>query len=356
MKPRAVIIGGGMAGLATAHALARRGVRTTLVEQYELHHSRGSSHGSTRIFRLSYDEPHWIRMAVDALGSWRELERDCGRRLLDQSGSLEWGRDFHRQAAALRQCEVEAELLDAGSALSRERVALGEGITALRQADGGVALAHETLRAFEQLGRAAGAEILTGTIATGVTSTGERATVRIATGSLEADVAVVTAGGWAPGLLASAGISVPLSVTRETVAYFRAPRAWPGASLIDWRAPHEVGLSLRDVGESIYALRDPTFGLKVGVHRAGRETDPDDDGVVDSEAVKAMSAWVARHCPFADPEPVCADSCIYTSTPDESFALRRFDRIVVGSACSGHGFKFAPLVGNTLASLACELL
>ena len=87
-------------------------------------------------------------------------------------------------------------------------------------------------------------------------------------------------------------------------------------------------------------------------HHAGPRTDPDEDGVVSEDSVSRLSAWVKERFPGADPEPLFAETCLYTNTDDERFILERHGRIVVGSPCSGHGFKFAPFIGQRLADLA----
>jgi sarcosine oxidase len=102
----------------------------------------------------------------------------------------------------------------------------------------------------------------------------------------------------------------------------------------------------------MYALHDPLHGLKAGAHHAGRATDPNVEEPADPELVERIVAWVRERFPEVDPEPVGAESCLYTSTDDESFVLERRGRVVIGSACSGHGFKFAPAVGRRLAALA----
>ena len=102
----------------------------------------------------------------------------------------------------------------------------------------------------------------------------------------------------------------------------------------------------------MFSLHDPVYGLKVGAHHAGTETNPDEIGEPDAALVERISAWVAERLPNADPEPLLAETCLYTTTPDERFILERRGRIVIGSACSGHGFKFAPAVGKRLADLA----
>jgi sarcosine oxidase len=93
-------------------------------------------------------------------------------------------------------------------------------------------------------------------------------------------------------------------------------------------------------------------GGKAGWHHSGRPTDPDEAGEPDSHVVDAVADWVAMRLPQADPSPISAETCIYTNTADERFVCELHDRIVVGSPCSGHGFKFAPAVGEQLAALA----
>jgi sarcosine oxidase len=137
-------------------------------------------------------------------------------------------------------------------------------------------------------------------------------------------------------------------VTRETVAYFRLddPRPLPSvAKLRPGTGAH-----------AIYALPDPTYGLKVGCHNCGPEVDPDTSGDPAPELVARAAAWTREVFPTVAAEPAAVETCLYTSTADERFVLERHGRIVVGSACSGHGFKFAPAVGERLARLALEAL
>ncbi len=156
---------------------------------------------------------------------------------------------------------------------------------------------------------------------------------------LDADVVVVTAGAWVRALVPG----VPVRVTRETLAYFRRE----GPPL-----PSVVELGETPGGHAFYALHDPVHGVKAGVHHGGAEADPDEPGAPDEALVRRVAAWVAERLPGTGPEPVAAETCLYTTTADEGFLLERRGRVVVGSACSGHGFKFAPAVGRRLATLA----
>jgi sarcosine oxidase len=166
-----------------------------------------------------------------------------------------------------------------------------------------------------------------------------KATVHTDHAVFEAPVVVVTAGGWARNLLATAGIDLPVRVTRETVAYFELLGDTP-PPIVEWGDP------------SVYALPSPGQGIKAAQHIAGPETDPDEEASPSTASVDVVSSWIQRRLPNANAVPHLVETCIYTNTLDESFILERHGPVVVGSPCSGHGFKFAPLIGERLASLA----
>jgi sarcosine oxidase len=313
-------------GCAAAWALTEHGADVTVLEQFELEHTRGSSHGRTRIVRVAYPEPEWVRLAEEAMRGWRELETQSGEQLLGLYGLVEVASSPElTSASALDACGLDYRLLDGGEA--RELgVALPEGWAALHQPEAGVVRADLARRAFLEVAVSRGARVET------------RRRV-VSPDDLDADVVVVTAGAWVTDFIAD----LPVSVTRETIAYFR--REGPAS-------PSVVELNEETRGHAMYALHDPVHGLKAGAHHAGSETDPNEDGEPDAAVVERISAWVRERLPDADPAPAGAETCIYTNTADESFVLERRGRVVVGSACSGHGFKFAPAVGRRLAGLA----
>lgn len=311
------VVGAGINGCAAAWALRARDVDVTLIDQFEPGHVRGSSHGRTRIFRLAYPEPHWVALAEEALAGWRDLERECGERLLELYGLIELCSSAAVSSQdVLAARGIEHRLLEPGEA----RVAVPDGWVALWQRDAGVVRADKALAAFR----------------------GELGVLRERVDSLDdldADVVVVTAGAWIAELVPD----VPVRVTRETVAYFRHD----GPPL-----PSIVELDETTRHHAMYALHDPLHGIKVGVHHGGNAADPNVEEPPDPVLVEAITAWVAERFPDAEPVPVAVETCLYTTTDDESFVLERRGRVVVGSACSGHGFKFAPAVGRRLADLA----
>jgi sarcosine oxidase len=316
---KVAVVGAGIMGCATAWALRERGAEVTVHEQFGLEHERGSSHGRTRIFRIAYPEVEWIRFAQEAYADWQQLDPA----LLGLYGLVELIADPELTSArALEECGVPHRWLD------RDEVrALGanlpEGWTALHVADAGVVFADRARHAFLA---AAGVEVETNRR---IESTDE----------LDADVVVVTAGAWARELVPD----LPVTVTRETLAYFRREGP-PPPSIVDLNA--ETG------GHAMYSLHDPMHGLKAGAHHFGAAADPDVATPPDPAIVERISSWVRERFPDVDPDPVETQTCLYTITADQRFILERRGRVVIGSACSGHGFKFAPAVGRRLAELA----
>jgi sarcosine oxidase len=318
---KVAVVGAGVMGCATAWALRERGAEVTVHEQFALDHHRGSSHGRTRIFRVSYPDANWVRFAQKAYAGWRDLDPD----LLGLYGLIELIADRAlTSASALDECGVPYRLLDSDE-VRAYGANIPEGWTALHVADAGVVFADRARHAFLD---AAGVAV---EVNRRIESTDE----------LDADVVVVTAGSWAPELLPD----LPVTVTRETLAYFRREGP-PPPSIVDLNA--ETG------GHGMYSLHDPVHGLKAGAHHAGTEADPNAEAPPDPEIVERIASWVRERFPDVSPEPVAAETCLYTNTADERFILERRGRVVVGSACSGHGFKFAPAVGRRLAALALE--
>lgn len=339
--PEVVVVGCGVMGAATAYSLARAGRAVTVFERFHVGHKRGSSHGPTRIFRLSYPDAAYVALALEAKELWRRAERDLDQRLLVTTGGLDLGAGIDANLAALGANGVACELLDAPAVAERwPFLRLRPDERALFQADAGIALADRAVAAFSQGARSHGAEIVEDEAVAGLSVHGDGVELALASGrTLRTGCAVVTAGAWARELLATAGIELPVRATRETVAYFRVSHP-PPPSLVEWSSP------------AVYALASSGGEIKAGEHYAGHVAQPDEEGVPDYTSVERVAEWVAERFPAADPAPTRVETCLYTNTADESFVLERHGPVVVGSACSGHGFKFAPAIGERLAALA----
>jgi sarcosine oxidase len=343
-----VVVGGGLMGTATAWALARRGHSAMLLEAHTFGHPHGSSHGSARIFRYAYPDPLYVDLAVRAREKWAELEDAAGEQLIRVTGGVDHGPDRHvdQVQAAMARCGVASELLPPAEAMARWP---GFRFTdpVLYQADSGVIDADRAVRAMAELAARGGVEVRQESPVLGVEPAGDRVLVHMSTGTLNVSMIVLAAGAWLPGL-ATDGIPLPtLSVSRQNVFHFgrRDPAsAWP--TFIHQAGEYHYGLAGgRDGG--------PGGAIKVGRHFGGRPIDdPDAPATVDPAARAASVSYVERWLPGLDPTPVNEATCLYTSTATEDFVLDRIGQVVVCSPCSGHGAKFAPLLGELAAALA----
>ena len=331
-------------GSAAAWWLARSGHSVVLLEQYEAGHSRGSSHGPSRIFRFAYPEPAYVALARRALPLWRLLEAESGLSLLDVTGGVDHGTPdaVEATASALEAAGAAFEMMSAGEAETRWAGMRFDGPVCFSP-DGGRVHADRTVEALHRSAAAAGAELRFNAAVTALEPAGAGVDVVTAVGTLRVGVAVVAAGGWASFLLRDITPLPRLTVTQEQVFHF--PSNQPDAA---WPSFIHHGLPIH------YGLESPGVGVKVAEHHTGqvlthpdrRRPDPDPAGR------DRVLAYVRDWLPGLAPEPLDGATCLYTTTPSEDFVIDRIGRVVVAAGFSGHGFKFTPAIGQILAELA----
>lgn len=344
-----VVVGAGVMGAATAWALGARGVPTVLLEQFGADHTRGSSHGATRIFRLAYPEPDYVRMAVAARQEWTRLAAESGEPLLVPTGGLDAGPGAAECARAMAACGVDCGWLDAAEVASRfPGVAARPGERMVFQADAGVLLAGRAVAAMRRLASRAGVSVRDRTPVLGLDPQPGGVLVHTAAGDIMAGAAVVTAGGWAGTLLAGAVTRVPgLAVTLQRIRYFAArPDAGEWPTLIEWNDDSTQWYTVPAAGGAP--------GVKVASHRPGAVVDPAAGpfGGTDPAQEEEAARYVRERLPGLVPTGLAAETCLYTSTADEDFVIDREGPVVVGAGGCGHAFKFGPLLGELLADLA----
>lgn len=357
-SPDIVVVGLGATGSAALSHLARRGVRTLGIEQFQPGHDRGSSHGLTRIIRLGYFEhPSYVPLLRRAHALWRELESASGQTLLHTTGIVEIGPPGGTivrgtlEAAALHA--LPHERLDATALMRRfPAFRVPEDFVGVLQPDGGYLEAESAVLAHLGLARAAGADIFLDEAVRTIAPNGSGVRITTDRRVVEAAAAVVSAGPWTAKLLP--GLAAPLRVTRQVIAWFEPLDAAPfrpgglPVFLLESRHGIHYGFPYLD-GQ----------GLKFAKHYHGDErVDPDGSERSVSPADEALiRPAIADHLPAANGRLRAAKTCLYTMTPDGDFIVDRLPdapQIVVASPCSGHGFKFAPIMGEVLADLATQ--
>jgi monomeric sarcosine oxidase len=345
-----VIIGGGLAGSATAWAATQRGLSVVLLEQFMPGHDRGSSHGSARIVRRAYGDLLYTQLTGRAFELWSEVEGASGQAILRMLGGLDFGdrRDVPAVVARLAQAGVPHEVLDPAEA-ERRWPGMRFAGPVVYHSQAGTMDPVAAIAAFTELAARRGADVRYRAAATAIRPTAAAVTVDCADGSsLTASCAVVAVGGWLPTLVEGQVELPPLTVTQQQIFHFARydPAAPPWPSVI-----HQGD------GVEIYHLaggRDggPGDDRKIGEHGHGTVTTAAGrDGRVDASSRERVVDYVRDWLPGLQPVPRTESTCLYTTTPSEDFVLDRLGRIVVCSPCSGHGAKFAPLIGELVTGL-----
>jgi sarcosine oxidase len=356
--PHIVVIGLGATGSAALCQLACRGVCTTGIEQFAIGHDRGSSHGPTRIIRLAhFENTAYVPLLRRAYALWRELEAASKTKIMDLTGIAEIGPPggglITGTLAAARTYDLPHEVLDANASMRRFPLwKLPSDFVAVLQPDAGSIAAESAIAANIRIATAADATLLSGEKVLAIEPKNNGVRVITAQRSLDADGAIIAAGPWMRSLLP--GLHLPLRVTRQVVGWFEpsdpelfAADRFP-VFILESRFGSHYGFPLYD-----------SMGVKVGKHHHLDETvEPEsckrDVTAVDEAAIRAP---LAEYLPAANGRLVNAHTCLYTMTPDGTFIVDLVPgcpQIVIASPCSGHGFKFAPVIGEITADLVTK--
>ena len=361
-----IIVGAGLAGSAAAWAASARGLDVVVLEAFGPGHRNGSSHGSARIFRRAYPDPLYVRLTGAAGELWRQLEDQAGETLLTLTGGIDFGatRNPGLLHEVLTSGNVPAELLAPEAAAERWPQFDFAGVgPVMFHADCGVLDPDNAMAAMLRLAAASGADIRFGTPVTRLAPApgGDGAVAHTDSGTFTAPVIAVAAGAWIAPLLSGVVGLPPLTVTQQQVFHF-APLSNDGNTVSTEGHPGQGEpwpVFICDEGtDYCYGLPGGRDGevpgaIKVGEHDGFRTTTAvDRDFLVDPDAQARIMEFIGRRVPGLNPAPVNGITCLYTWTANEDFVLDRSGPFVVASPCSGHGAKFAPLLGEIIADLA----
>jgi sarcosine oxidase len=342
-------------GSAALCQLARRGVGAIGIEQFAIGHDRGSSHGPTRMIRLAhFENAAYVPLMRRAYALWRDLEGVANQKLLNITGILEIGPAdgelVRNTVAAARGYGLPHETLDAQTLMRRyPSFALPDNFVAVLQPDGGYIEAGSAIAANIRIACEAGAQIRTGEKVIAIEPKADGVRIKTDRAVIEADGAIIAAGPWMSKLVPE--LSLPLRVTRQVVGWF-APTN-PSQFSAD-RFPAFLIESRHGIHYGLPNYRD--MGLKISKHHHLNEiAEPDTcDRKVSATDEAAIRAPLADYLPDANGRLLDAQTCLYTMTPDETFIvdrMPRFPQILIASPCSGHGFKFSPVIGEIVADL-----
>jgi sarcosine oxidase len=350
-----IVIGAGLAGASAAWRLAQQGHGVTVLERSTPANEYGSSHGSARIFRYAYPERFYVDLVQQSARGWAELTEAHGAALITPTGAVDFGAGRNPEGLAdiLTAAGIEHELLEFD--VARERWDIAFDTPVLWQPGAGVIDAETSVGAMLAEATRHGATVI-----------GDRPVVRVVKSAagyravcaggevFDAEMIVVAVGGWLPDLLGDLNLPVAflaafpaLEVRQEQAYHFPyrdAKRSWP--TFI-----HKS----REI--QVYGLpggRDADYrGQKVAEFNGGKRiaSAAHHDKVLDDVNRRRVIDYVERCMPGLIPEPYAETTCLFTNTPDEDFVIDRVDGITVLSPCSGHGAKFAPLIGELAAAL-----
>eukprot|EP01063_Lacrimia_lanifica_P040524 TRINITY_DN9203_c0_g1_i1.p1 TRINITY_DN9203_c0_g1~~TRINITY_DN9203_c0_g1_i1.p1 ORF type:complete len:437 (+),score=160.01 TRINITY_DN9203_c0_g1_i1:60-1370(+) len=402
------VIGLGATGAAAAYELAARGHSVVAVEQYGISHDKGSSHGEARVLRLPYFEgAHYVPLVKRSLEKWRGIEEAIGGApgsLFKQTGTLDIGKPDGIVRDAIQSCKeyaIEHEVLSGNQV--RERFPALEGVDdafmACYQKDGGVLHPERCVAAMVDLAKQKGARICTDTkvysyhvtsdapSASGAAAAGRshaylrkrvgKATILVNTsrGGLQCRKLVIATGAWTAQLCPDVARRAALQPERQVVGWFSNPpvpkftpaqlpvfviedegRAWYGFPSNKGEEVQEDFASDFSYAKASGPQQVDATGVKIGLYRNphGRVTPEDVDRTPSDADIAALRPPLAKFLPEANGDVTRTTTCLFTMSRDSHFVVDRapsFPDVVVGCGFSGHGFKFAPVVGELLADL-----
>jgi monomeric sarcosine oxidase len=346
-----MVIGLGAMGSSALYHLTQQGVQATGIEQFSVGHGAGSSHGHSRAFRTFYDKAIYTELALASIPLWRDLEAQSGKHLLYQTGMLCYAPPDH--PTLMNNIRIQASVGGSHEILSPDEVnrrypALHiptEHIACLTHDSGflhaGLAVKTHVVQAQES-----GAMVFEDTDVKNIDLSTHLPEVETSQGRYQCDHLIITAGPWAGQILHDLG--VPLKVTRQQKYYFTPQDKTPFL-------PENLPV-FADYSADLYGFPYFGGGIKTADDFLGPITDPGSTNRdIDLTSQAALKHWLEQVLPGTPWTAGEFATCLYTLTPDRDFILDRHPdhpRVLIGAGFSGHGFKFATLIGRILADLA----
>lgn len=358
-----IVIGLGSMGSAAAYHLAKRGQRVLGLERFGPPHDQGSHHGGSRIIRQAYfEDPAYVPLLLRAYELWEEIERESGTNILNVTGGLMMGSEnsltVKGSIESAKTWNLSYDILDAKEIHRKFPIFTPpEGTIALYEEKAGFVRPENSVLAHLLQAEKHGAELrfFEPVLQWEAHPSGEGVKVVTADGEYEAGRLIISPGAWAPNVLEDLGVN--LLIERQVMMWF-APT--------DGIEPFKVGnmpIYIWEAEDGVQFYGFPSFGLsgegaKIAFFRMGQPCTADtiDRNVYDSE-INKMREYIGSRIPQLNGKFLQAKTCLYSNTPDEHFVISlhpQHKQVAIGAGFSGHGFKFASVVGEILADLATE--
>ncbi|WP_231623355.1 N-methyl-L-tryptophan oxidase [Vibrio furnissii] len=356
LKYDVVVVGAGSMGMAAGYFLAKQGKKVLMMDAFDPPHHHASHHGETRIIRHAYGEGEkYVPLALRAQALWEALQAESGQTLFLKTGVLNMGEAsspfIQMIIASAKQYQLPIEVLTAAEIHQRfPGITLPDNYIGCFESTSGVLRCEDCISAYRQLALAHGAELLTYHPLDEIDVQDHGVTLRSGETVIVADKVIVSAGAWATKLMSALDFALPMQPNRKTFAWFDADEALYGEGLFpafSFDSPQGMYYGFPSIDGA---------GLKVGRHDGGEAQDPDTpiapfDTVVDSVDLERFLATVMPQTSGL----MYGKTCLYSMTADEHFIIDthpKYDNIIIAAGFSGHGFKFASVIGEILSDLA----
>ena len=351
-----IVIGLGGMGSASLFELSSKGQNVLGIEQFDIGHDKGSSHGLSRIIRLAYWEGiEYVPLVLRAHDRWIELEKTYNEKLLNITGALDIGLESSETISgslkACREFDIPHEIFTS-TELSKKFPAylLPEEYSSVFQKDGGFLVPESCINLYVNESINNGADVKQNCKVLGWESDGNIVTVSTADGNFKTKKLVITAGAWT-GILQDE-MSRFLTPERQVVSWFKPESP-------EYYNSDQFPVFNMEVPEGRYYgfPQHDIPGFKIGLyHHLYEKVDPDnlDRSVVTSTDEEVLRRCVSKYFPMADNAMIQAKVCMFTNSPDEHFIIDRLPQlsnVYVAAGFSGHGFKYCSVVGEILASM-----
>lgn len=361
MKFDTIIIGGGTMGLSAAYHLAQRGVKVLVLEQFDLIHERGAHAGQSRIIRKAYFEhPDYVPLLLRAYENWATLEEHIQDTVYHQTGIIYFGEKgdtlLENTKKSAKLYDIPLDILDMAYAKKQYPMfsSISDDWECLFEHEAGFLLVEKCLQGFAKQAIQDGATIKSQEAVTAWESSGDSVTVRTKKGTYIADKLIVTAGAWTNQIMES--LSISLTITRQILGWVSPNAPWETYSLGNFPC-----WFVSDAEQGLYYGMPITpnavpMGLKLGAHHHGKIVNPNhvDRNISAADEADFKDALM-KYIPEANGDILAAKTCLYANSPDEHFIidiLPEQNNVIFACGFSGHGFKFAAVIGEVLADLA----